>query len=183
MPLTNVKEVKGSRKTLPNGSVVVKVVGTKKDGQLSKPISRIVKGSPKSASTARTGKSAPTTRTRKSAPITIEQAQRAFDLFYKRTRTLKSGSRAGTPLFKSPSGRLAARTYDLGHTGKVVADRRYLTPMGPYRYDFKGVDTGRKARKVPTSKQASTLAAARAKLAAKRQALKGKVNQVAGYWW
>jgi hypothetical protein len=174
MPLTNVKEVKGSRKTLPNGSVVVKVVGTKKDGTQSKPISRIVKGSSKSASTARTGKN---------APITVEQAQRAFDLFYKRTRTLKRGSSAGTPRFKSPSGRLAARTYDLGHTGKVVADRRYLTPSGPFRYDFQGVDTGSKARKVPSSKQASTLAAARAKLAAKRKALKSNVNQVAGYWW
>ena len=171
MPLL---EVKGSRKTLPTGAIATKYVGLKLDNKESKPISRLV-GTKESAAHARAGKA---------QPITREQAQKAFDLFYKRTRTMKRGPNAGEPRFANDKGRRAARTYDLNTTlkpAKVISDSRYLSHSGPFRYDFLDVDTGSKQRKVATAKQLATLAAARAKLAAQLNAK--RPNQIAGYWW
>ena len=171
MPLL---EVKGSRKTLPTGAIATKYVGTKLDGKESKPISRLV-GTAESAARARAGKR---------QPITLEQAQKAFDLFYKRTRTVKRGPKAGKPRFATDQGRRAARTYDFNTTLKperVITDSRYLSHSGPFRYDFAGVDTGSKPRKVATAKQLATLTAARTKLASKLASK--RPNQVAGYWW
>jgi len=171
MPL---REVKGSRKTLPTGAIATKYVGFKLDGKESKPISRLV-GTKESAERARKGKR---------QPITIEQAQKAFDLFYKRKRTVKRGPKAGKPRFTTDQGRRAARKYDLNTTLKpkrVIADSLYLSNSGPFLYDFAGVDTGSKPRKVATAKQLATLTAARAKLASKLASK--RPNQIAGYWW
>ncbi len=170
MPLL---EVKGSRRTLKNGATVAKFVGFKKDGKESKPISRLV-GSAKSAEHARANK-------RK--PITLEQAQKAFDLFYKRTRTVKRGRKAGQPRFKSDQGRMAARTYDLNRTVRVINDSRYLSHSGPYRYDFAGVDTGSKPRKGASANQKKVLEDARDRLKEIRAKLKKNPKQVGGYWW
>ncbi len=108
-------------------------------------------------------------------PITAEQAKKAFDSYYARTRAVTRGQDKGMPVFKSPRGRRAARTYDVNHTGKkVIATARYL--KNPRGYDFEGVDTGAKVRKALTQKQATNLAAGRAKRTAARV-------QAGGYWW
>ncbi len=127
-------------------------------------------------------------------PITQAQAQTAFDKYYKNMRTAKyrRGPQKGKPRFHSPRGIKAARTYDLGHTMKgsrVISDARYL--HNPHRYDYTGVDTGAKVRKVsaPSAKQLAARAAftARAK-ARSRAGLQAQLpfanqQQVGGYWW
>jgi hypothetical protein len=171
--MSSVKQVvQGSERTLANGAQGHLVRITKKDGTLSKPVFRITAGATNMAAV----------RAAKTAAITSEQAQAAFARFYGRTKKHHRGAVKGTPIFKSPRGRKSAKTYDLGHTSaRVVADRRYLNPLGPRSYDFLGVDTGASVRKPLSAKQVSALAAARAKLRAKRQA--GGAQQVAGYWW
>lgn len=67
-----------------------------------------------------------------------EEAQRAFDKYYK--------NRNG-----SPRGNKQARTNDINHTTKLINDTRYLEY--PYIYDFKGVDAGKKVRKPRTINQ------------------------------
>lgn len=136
-------------------------------------------------------------------PITQAQAQKAFNAYYGRTRNVSRGARKGQPVFKSPRGRKAARTYDLGHTSKnVVADSRYLRRHGPRNYDFRGVDTGANVRKAPSAKQLSALARGRARgraAAARRQGDRmnalfqqqgagrhqqgGYQQQEGGFWW
>jgi hypothetical protein len=170
--LTELKEL--SRKKLANGSVVRVVQLRKLDGTASKPVIRFVKPSSRSEKTATT-KNLKKVRAAKTAPITAAQAQAAFNRFYGRTIKHRRGVvKPLTPIFKSVRGRLAAKTYDLGHTqpsSRVISDRRYLTPLGPRSYDFTGVDTGSKVRVALTANQKASLAAARAKLAAARAKL------------
>lgn len=119
--------------------------------------------------------------------ITKDQAQAAFDSHYSRTRKLRRGPNKGKkPRYASPTGRRAARTYDEGHTTApdlVVDDTRYLN--SPWRYDFQGVDTGKKVRKPQTAAQKAALAKGRKALAAKRAAQKGgqRGQQNGGFWW
>lgn len=121
--------------------------------------------------------------------ITKEQAQKAFDSHFNRTRKVRRGPGAKkTPRYTSPKGRKAARTYDKGHTARpelVVDDTRYLN--APWRYDFQGVDTGKKTRKPLSAAQKAALAKGRKALADKRRAQKGgnqrAGQQDGGFWW
>ena len=79
--------------------------------------------------------------------ITQEKAQRAFNKYYK--------NRKG-----SPRGNKQARTYDINYTSNLVNDSRYL--RSPHRYDFKGVDDGKKVRKPRSALQVKNDKAMRA---------------------
>lgn len=153
--------IPGTQRTLANGAIAGYVM---KNGSR---VFRIVESSRAAVAGAQAARRNP-------RQITKAQAQDAFDRYYNRTRTVKRGPRKGSPRFKSPRGRRAARTYDKQHRGaNVVSDARYL--HNPHAYDFQGVDTGSKARKALSPKQRAALAAGRAKRAANLQR--------GGYWW
>jgi hypothetical protein len=171
-------------RVLKNGALGAWFNTVTKDGKHAQ-VFRIYKSSPEAMQVAINARKHP-------RPITQAQAQKAFDSFYARTRTIKRGPRKGQPMFKSPAGRKRARTYDLTHTSKkVISDARYL--HNPHAYDFQGVDTGSKPRKVPTQKQLDNLAEGRKKhlenLAARKNAkvlgsnVLGQQTQAGGYWW
>jgi hypothetical protein len=65
----------------------------------------------------------------------------------------------------SPRGNKQARTYDLNHSGNVVADTRYR--RSPHKYDYQGVDTGSKPNRKMSG---SELAAAQGRIAKARMA-------------
>ena len=90
-------------------------------------------------------------RAAKKRPITQAEAQAAFNRFYKSRANsrMTRGPNKGALRFASPRGRKAAMTYDLNHSSKpsrVITDARYL--RNPGRWDYPGVDTGAKVRKV-----------------------------------
>jgi len=65
----------------------------------------------------------------------------------------------------SPRGNQQARTYDLNHSGNVVADSRYR--RSPNKYDYRGVDTGSKPNRKMSGAQ---LSAAQNRIAKARMA-------------
>lgn len=75
---------------------------------------------------------------------------------------------------KSPKGAAIARGRDLANTHRVVSDTRYTG--NPYKYDFQGVDTGKKVYK-RTGPQAAQDAARRGKSRAELFTKRG------GYIW
>jgi len=90
----------------------------------------IVKGSIKPGEKLnRTGKGS---RTAAAKPITLDQAERAFNRYYKARQ------------YSSPGRRAAAMSYDMRHSpkdeSKVVTDNRYL--RNPRVFDYKGFDDG-----------------------------------------
>lgn len=164
MPLPASAKVPGSDRVLANGATGATYRITKKDGTPGR-VFRIYKSTPDAVRGALAARKNPRV-------ISQRQAQQAFDKFYSRTRAIKRGPRKGSPRFKSPRGRKAAKAYDKHHTsGKVINDARYL--HNPHAYDFRGVDTGSKARKPLSAKQRQNLADGRAK----------RARQVGGYWW
>ena len=79
--------------------------------------------------------------------ITKRQAEQAFNRFYsgKKPPVRVSGKNKGQDVFASTRGRRWAKTFDIRHERPdqyVITDARYLKGLGPYRYDFPGVDTG-----------------------------------------
>ena len=107
---------------------------------------------------------------RGSKPITQRQALMAFNKAYK-----NKGARS--------------KSYDRNHSGErgpVVADSRYL--RSPWRYDYQGVDAGKKVRK---SRSAALKASDKARMAkvraARRRAgsspkLSPQLSMEGGYW-
>ena len=97
------------------------------------------------------------------AALSPRAAKMAFNRHYK--------NRKG-----SPRGNRQARTYDLNHSGNVIADTRYR--RSPHRYDYQGVDTGSKSNRRMSGAQ---LAAAQKRIANARMAkgLRGE-SQVGG---
>lgn len=160
---SSLQKVQNSERTLSNGTRVAQFRINKADGSVGV-VTRIVGSSPAIAAAARAAKT---------ATITQAQAQAAFDRFYGRTKVTRRGTIAKR--FVSPRGRKSARTYDLNTSARVIADRRYLTPAGPYRYDFAGVDAGSRARKVGTEAQLARLAAGRLR----RGTAEGKAHHAA----
>ena len=140
-------------------------------------------------------------RARSSTPLAPAAAQEAFDAYYKTTRHFSKGPRKGQRVYKSSRGRKMARTYDLGHTkkGAVISDMRYAGRHGPRLYDYQGVDTGKKVRKVSAAQLANQERFADAARKRARTSRAGKlpkpseaqlsealgegVPQLGGYWW
>ena len=149
----------GESKTLANGAV-----GQYTLNATGKKVFRIVSGATDGMVAARAGRGAGRPAVSQAA------AQKAFDAYYKRTRKVSRGPRKGQPVYKSPRGRKAARTYDLGHTSQsVVGSTLYTARHGPRLHDYTGVDTGTKTRAPSSAAQQAALAAGRAALAAARQ--------------
>jgi hypothetical protein len=75
----------------------------------------------------------------------------------------------------SPRGNKQARTYDLNHSGNVVADSRYR--RSPHKYDYIGVDTG----PLPNRKMSGNkLAAAQRRISKARMAKGLRGESMAG---
>lgn len=169
--MSQLQQVQGTERTLPNGAVGATYRMRTKDGR-DATVFRILRSTAAAAQAARDVRSNP-------RQITQAQARDAFKRYYARTRTIKRGPRKGTPRFASPRGRKAAGTYDANHSGKqVISDARYL--HNPHAYDFQGVDSGALPRKRVTPSQAAVLAAGRARRTAN---VRAKAGQAGGYWW
>ena len=128
-------------------------------------------------------------------PITQAEAQKAFDKYYSRIGTVRRGPRKGTPRFASTRGLKSARTYDLRHekpAAKIIKDSRYLSPSGPYQFDYPGVDAQlmeTRVRKPLSQRQRDNLARGRAQRSVRNKGWsQGADNfpplqQQGGYWW
>lgn len=171
------QKVPGSDRVLSNGATGAYFTKTKADGTQGR-VFRIYKSSRAAVQGAIDARKNP-------RQITQAQAQQAFDKYYARTRTIKRGPRKGQPVFASPRGRKAARTYDLTHTSnnpdKRISDARYL--HNPHAYEFQGVDTGSKVRKPLSIAQREALARGQAAIKAKNAAKRAARGQAGGYWW
>ena len=126
-------KIPGTEKTLRNGAV-----GALYEASSGKPRFRIFEG-------PKVGMRVPPFQ------ITPAIAKKRFDTYYARERLIRRGPHKGEYRYKSPSSRAWARTYDLNHTTKpykVITDSRYLSPVGVATWDYQGVDTGKRVRKV-----------------------------------
>jgi len=138
------KDPSGAGRTLANGAMAGYV-----RGPAGKPVWRILSGAdgdylrsigPRKGST------------RSYPALSPRAAKMAFNRHYK--------NRKG-----SPRGNKQARTYDLNHSGNVVADTRYR--RSPHKYDYRGVDAG----PLPNRKMSGAkLAAAQNRIAKARMA-------------
>ena len=188
---------------LKNGATRARTLITKKDGSQAY-VYRITGFNTKAAGEAAARHARDARSAKRTTPLSAADAQKAFDRYYARTQPIRRGPNKGSPRFASPRGRKAARTYDLGHTGRYTTSAE-IYASNPGKWDHPKVDAGPKRRAPMSPAQKAALARGRSALARKRAAPGRKVvvpapvsvlrkkrnaprslvgtSQVGGFWW